>query len=151
MQSMKNKWARISLLLMLSVLTQSSSCKKDDKDPEPDPYANCNAGKNGQLSIRANFKHHSKNIPGCTLFIKYNQEEFPGHPDSTAYDLIVPAGSDSSFLTIDSLDCGKYYLFATGIDSALDPSIWIVQGGIPYSTTDKQGFVNLIVPVTEGD
>jgi|JI10StandDraft_1071094.scaffolds.fasta_scaffold56591_2 hypothetical protein len=134
----------VTLLLGLGVTF--SSCK----DKEDEVIDNCTEGRTGQLSIVTKMVHHTRPIPGCRVFIKYNATEFPGE-DTTKYDYSFSANWDSPFATVDSLTCGNYYIYAVGIDSLLDPSDWVCIGGIPYSTDASTGLDSINVYITEGD
>ena len=111
----------------------------------------CTAGLGGNLTIIAKTMHHTKSIPGCTLYIKYCTQELPGNGNASAFDKSYKIANDSVEIAVSNLQKGEYYLYAVGIDSTLDPTKNIVKGGIPFSTDQNNGTINLIVPVTEGD
>jgi len=117
-------------------------CKKKDE---------CTAGQGGNLTIVAKTFHHTKPIPGCTLYIKYCTQEYPGDNNYSAYDKSYKIANDTFQIAVNGLQNGEYYLYALGVDSALSPSNNIVKGGIPFSTDQKDGTVYLTVPVTDGD
>ncbi len=127
-------------LVLLGLLVGISGCKKDK----------CEAGRTGNLTLTTKMLHHSRPINGCSVFVKYNATEFPGE-DTTKYDYKVAADFNSPFCVISNLSCGDYFIYAVGIDSLLDPSNWVVKGGLPYSTENASGNDNLNVYITEGD
>ncbi|CAN5493543.1 hypothetical protein BH11BAC2_BH11BAC2_14480 [soil metagenome] len=131
------------MVLFISVVTIAfaiPSCKKTD----------CNAGSGGDVTVVARMVHHSRAINGCTVYVKYCAKDFPG-ADTSKYDLSFKAAFDTPEVALTGLKSGDYYLYATGVDSLLDPSTWIVKGGIPFSTNLSSGSVNQTVFVTEGD
>ena len=118
------------------------ACKKSN---------DCTAGLGGNLTIVAKTMHHTRAIPGCTVYIKYCTQELPGNGNASAFDKSYKITNDSVEIAISNLQKGDYYLYATGIDSTLDPTKNSVKGGIPFSTDQNNGLINLIVPITEGD
>jgi hypothetical protein len=133
----------VFFILMGFVFMQCKSKKEEEID-------NCPEGRTGQLTMVFKMLHHSRPIPGCRVFIKYNASEFPG-PDTTKYDYAVTAENTSVYASVDSLNCGRYYVYAVGIDSLLDPSEWICVGGLPFNTTQISGIDSMNVYITEGD
>lgn len=142
---MKNsKWkAVLGVVLISFFFVQCKDKKKTEED-------NCPEGRTGQLTMVFKLVHHTRPIPGCRVFLKYSAGEFPG-ADTTKYDYAVSAASNSAYASIDSLNCGTYYVYAVGIDSLLDPSDWICVGGLPFSKTLASGVDTLNVYITEGD
>ena len=141
------------LIIFFGIVFASFSGCKDDKDdpqPQPPPVTECVGGTGGNLTLIARTVHHTRAIKGCKVYIKYNTNLFPGEVTSVYDDsLQIPADTvEGAFM---NLKCGKYFLYATGIDSVLDPASWIVKGGIPFSTQLDSGTVNVTVYVTEGD
>ena len=122
--------------LLIITLFLYTSCKKDK----------CRAGSVGNLSLKVYTMHHLKYIKGCTVKIKFDIQDFPGA--NGEYDLTTTAAGTDSFVTFNSLNCGDYYIYGTGIDSSLTP-ISTVKGGIPYSTTQENGTIELELPITE--
>lgn len=133
----------VTLVLMSFVFVQCK-CKEDEEED------NCPEGRTGQLTMVFRMLHHSRPIPGCRVFIKYNASEFPG-ADTTKYDYAVSAENSSAYASIDSLNCGRYYVYAIGIDSLLDPTDWVCSGGLPFNTGLVSGTDSLNVYITEGD
>lgn len=121
------------------------ACDDDDETPSP-----CTAGQGGSLVMKVQFKHHSRPIPGCSLWVKPCSGDFPGE-DSTAYEIYTKAEDSLTYVHVSGLKPGKYYLYGFGIDSLLDPSNWFCKGGIPYTLEDDQDTSNVLVPITEGD
>ncbi|MBK9638462.1 MAG: hypothetical protein IPO63_11865 [Bacteroidetes bacterium] len=134
---------RAIILMICVTFIQCKDKKKEEED-------NCSEGRTGQLTMMFKMVHHSRPIPGCRVFIKYNPCEFPG-PDTTKYDYAVSAEWNSAYASIDSLNCGRYYVYAIGIDSLLDPSDWICVGGLPFNTSMVSGLDSMNVYITEGD
>lgn len=137
------------LLFGLFVVLMSfvfSQCKCKDEEAED----LCPEGRTGQLTMVFKMLHHSRPIPGCRVFIKYNASEFPGS-DTTKYDYAVTAENTSAYASIDSLNCGRYYVYAIGIDSILDPTDWVCVGGLPFNTGLVNGTDSMNVYITEGD
>jgi hypothetical protein len=130
----------ISILLVF-FSTMFYGCKKKSE---------CGAGTGGSLTIIPKMIHHTRPINGCTVYVKFNTSEFPGE-DVSKYDLSYKADYNKSEVSIPSLNCGDYYIYAVGTDSLLDPTNWICKGGTPYSTDQKEGAINLNVYITEGD
>ena len=102
------------------------------------------------LNLNVRTVHHNRAIPGCKVYIKYNTNTFPGEITSV-YDDSIQIANDTVAGTFSGLKCGKYFLYATGVDSLLDPSTWIVKGGIPYYSAYNDTTLNVTVFVTEGD
>jgi hypothetical protein len=133
---------KFSLFLMtVLVLAFASGCKKKNE---------CEAGSGGSLTVLANMIHHTRPIKGCRVYVKFNTSEFPGESPSN-YDLSFKADDSTSIAKLTGLNCGDYYLYATGIDSLLDPSNNIVKGGSPFSTSQKEGTQSWNIYITEGD
>ncbi len=133
----------VFVILMSFVFVRCKDKKKEEED-------NCPEGRTGQLTMVFKMLHHSRPIPGCRLFIKYNASEFPG-ADTTKYDYAVTAENTSAFASVDSLNCGSYYVYAIGIDSLLDPTDWVCVGGLPFNTSMVAGVDSMNVYITEGD
>ena len=121
-------------------ITSCNSCKEDD----------CKAGSGGGLTIAAKMIHHIREIKGCTVYVKYNTQDFPGGSPSN-YDLSFKANDSTSIAYLRGLNCGDYYLYAVGIDSLLTPPNNVVKGGMPFSTAQKEGTQSINLYVTEGD
>jgi hypothetical protein len=107
---------RVSLLLLLVCCV---SCKKNV------------AG--GKSQIEGKVAHHSKNIGGAMVYIKYNAKEFPGR-DFMKYDTYVKADATGNY----SFHCykGDYYLYAYGTDTLAEPTP--VDGGLPVHVRTKE-------------
>lgn len=122
---------------LLFAVLMISSCKDDE----------CKAGGGGNLTLVLSPKHHVRPIPGCTIKIKFNATDFPGVDG--AYDLITQAGATETSVTVSGLKCGEYYIFGIGNDTTLSDIDKTVKGGIPFSTEQESGTIELDVPVTE--
>jgi hypothetical protein len=128
-----------SVLLLLgsfSILFMSS-CKDDS----------CKAGAGGSLTFVLSPKHHVRAIPGCTIKLKFNAKDFPG--ENGNYEIVTQAGATETSITVTGLKCGDYYFYGVGIDSTLSDADKTVKGGIPYSTKQESGTIELVIPVTE--
>jgi hypothetical protein len=121
------------LLLLFPVLFASSSC--------------CKGGADGSATLVCSVFHHTKPIPGATVYIKYNATEFPGL-DVSAYSAHQTSASNSNMVTFSNLHCGDYYLYGVGYDSSL---MVPVTGGIHFKInySDRKKTESTNVPVTE--
>ena len=124
----------ITIIIIVSII--SSGCRDQ-----------CKGGSGGSLTLKVNIMHHSKWIKGATLKIKYNATEFPG--ENGNYDFTTIAGNQDSFILVNNLTCGDYYLFGKGIDSTLPNPDKTVQAGISFSTEKETGTVAITLPLTE--
>lgn len=140
----RNKFILGLFLILMSFVLVQCKCKDEEE------IDNCPEGRTGELTMVFKMLHHTRPIPGCRVFIKYNTSEFPG-PDTTKYDYAVSAETTSAYASIDSLNCGRYFVYAIGIDSLLDPTDWICVGGLPFNTTMVAGVDSMNVYITEGD
>jgi hypothetical protein len=103
---------RSILVIAVAAALASAGCKKGE------------TGGDATLGITA--KHHGVIIPGTTIYIKYDAEDFPGE-DITQYDASVTANA-SGYAEIPNLRYGNYYIYGVGYDSALQET---VKGGAP--------------------
>jgi hypothetical protein len=107
----------------------------------------CKGGSGGDATLDCSVFHHSKPIPGATVYVKYNATEFPG-TDVSVYSANAKASGTSNTLKIEGLHCGDYFLYGVGFDSALGlPVTGGVHVQIKYSDRKKEQSEN--VPVTE--
>jgi hypothetical protein len=134
-------------LIAVLFITSCTSCKEDDPTT---PTNNCIGGKGGAVTFEVKTIHHIREIKGCTIYIKYNAQDFPGE-NASNYDYVFKADDSMSISYTDSMKCGKYYLFATGIDSLLSPPNNIVKGGVPINISQIQDTARINLYVTEGD
>jgi hypothetical protein len=114
------------------------------------PLTACVAGNSGKVTLTLKPEHHGVAIISTasypdSAFIKFNAEEFPGD-DPDAYDLIVTGNNGDNFVTINNLNCGRYYVFMTGFDQNSSER---VKGGIPVVIAQREGNLTLKIPVTE--
>ena len=90
-----------------------SSCKK--------------AGQGGDATLAIQLKHHGVVIPNQTnykdsVFIKFNTDELPDNP-TTNYDLLVVGTGTEDHVHVEGLKTGKYYVFCTGWDTAINQRV----------------------------
>jgi len=95
-----------TLFLLLVLVT--SSCKKEG--PEDGVVK-------GTKKIIVTVKHHSRILPGITVYLKYNATEFPG-ADSTLYDW-NKTSDVSGVAVFEDLFDGNYFLYGKGIDEVI--------------------------------
>jgi len=128
-------------LIILSTISIFPFCKKSD---------DCVGGSGGNLTLVVRLQHHGKTIYNQgnyrdTVYIKYNSQDNPGsNPLSYSTAFIGDSGEDHVHVT--GLQCGNYYIYGVGLDTSIHER---VTGGIPYSTSQKSGEIDLNVPVTE--
>jgi hypothetical protein len=131
----------VYVALLIPLISFFLSCTKK---------SSCNAGTGGSLTIVAYPQHHGKPIYSHgnyrdTIFVKFNASDFPGTSPSS-YDAHFIGDSGTNFVNLNGLQCGNYYIYGVALDSS---GPYRVTGGIPYSTTQTSGTLNLDVPVTE--
>lgn len=131
-------------LITVAIITSSSSCKPDKECED--------AGTGGNLTVVATLKHHSKviyNQPNYldTVFVKFNTQDLPG-TEPLDFDTYFVGEAGEDHVHLDGLKCGDYYIYGAAFDTTITQR---VVGGIPFSTTQTDGEIELIVPVTEGD
>lgn len=137
------KGSILSLSLFAVAIIASSSCKPDKECED--------AGTGGNLTVVATLKHHSKviyNQPSYpdTVYVKFNTQDMP---DSvTPYDTYFVGEAGEDHVHLEGLKCGDYYFYGAGFDTLITQR---VIGGIPFTTTQTDGEIELNVPVTEGD
>jgi hypothetical protein len=102
-------------------------------------------GLEGEFEIEAIPEHHEKPIYGSTIYIKFNQREFPGSLSSN-YDHIVTGTATESHVHLPGLKKGDYFIYAVGYDSTISE---IVKGGLHVHINKKHGHLDLKIPVTE--
>jgi hypothetical protein len=116
-------------ICLLAFAIVASSCHKE--------------GLGGNSSINGTVMHHSKVIPGCKVYIKFNTSDFPGENPAN-YDSSVDADSKGEY-AFPKLYPGDYYLYGVGYDNSI---LQVVRGGIPVSIKRNKS-VAIDVPVTE--
>jgi hypothetical protein len=135
---MKSYYRFPGLYIFLSVLILNfNSCKEDE----------CKAGGGGNLTLKLSTFHHTNPITGCTVKIKFNAKDFPG--ENGEYDIVTQQVAGENFVNVTGLKCGEYYMFAVGVDSSLTDPDKTVKGGIPFSTEQESGIIEISIPVTE--
>ena len=127
----------VKYIIVFFLLSLIGACKDDE----------CSGGGGGDLTFVVTTKHHNTPINGCIVKVKYNAKEFPG--ENGEYDLVLQANPQENFVNVTGLKCGDYYFYATGIDSTLSSADKSVKGGIPYSTEQESGTIQVLLPVTE--
>src|SRR5258705_4825404 len=128
------KSTALILLILLTMIFISPSCKKQDAQEEVKPDT-CVAGTPGNLSIKVSLQHHEHTLVNLknyrdTIYVKYNVQDFPGSNPSD-YDTTYIGEYQLDYVLLTNLRCGKYYLFAVGMESTHFVRVY---GGIPYST-----------------
>lgn len=132
---------KITFIMLLIAAFSLCACKKD---------VDCSAGKGGSLTIVAFPQHHGKpiyNLPNYfdTIYVKFNTKEAPGISPSN-YDTYFVGQAGEDHVHMEGLKCGDYYFLGAGFDTTISQR---VIGGIPFSTEQKEGEINLNIPVTE--
>lgn len=130
---MKNQLLTLSGVLFISLFL--FSCKKDK----------CTGGSGGSLTIVAFPKHHGNDTKPLWAYVKFNTKNFPGDNPSN-YDLRIAGDTTENHIEIENVKCGDYYIYAIAIDPAINDT---VVGGVPFSTAETTGEVNVNVAVTE--
>lgn len=106
------------------------------------------AGTGGAFTIAAFPKHHTMPIKDAIIYIKYNAKDFPGD-DVSVYDDSGVADTmpgEDPHVHFEGLKKGNYYLYSVGYDSTISQ---VVKGGIPVKINEKEGEIDVVVPVTE--
>src|SRR5688572_13861322 len=130
-----------ALLVISACILMLPACDEDD---------DCNAGQGGNLTLVVHLEHHGAPIYSQgnyrdTVMVKFNTQEFPGASPSL-YDIVMVGDSGESHVHIPGLNCGEYYLFATGFDTTISQRVF---GGRPISTAESAGELGVDVSVTE--
>jgi hypothetical protein len=110
-------------------------------------FASCvKEGPGGKSKLTVLVQHHGKNVPGSTVYIKYNAKDSPG-TDVSKYDssLKLDTGHLADHVHFHELQKGDYYLYAVGFDSTINQQ---VRGGL-YVKLKKAEEKDVTVPVTE--
>ncbi len=126
----------------LLVILMISSCNKDEEK--------CVAGTGGNLTILAFPKHHGTTIPNLpnypdTVFVKFNTQDSPGSSQAN-YDTYFVGEVGQEYVKVFGLKCGEYYFMGVGFDTTINER---VVGGMPFSTDQIEGELNLTLAVTE--
>lgn len=125
-------------ILVLFVVIGFFSCRK--------------AGLGGNASLMVYLEHHGNPIINHigypdTIFLKFNVDEMPGTKASD-YDTYFVGTPRERFVHCHGLKHGKYYVYATGIDST---GPYRVMGGmalkIKYSERNEE--ITLTIPTVE--
>ena len=134
-----------ALISLSSFVLMSASCKKKD---------NCTAGTDGTLTVAIFPQHHGKAIPNRedyrdTVYLKFCTQEqmaLDANKVPTDYDAVFIGEGDEDHVHIEGLSPGDYYIFINAYDTT---GPYRVFGGIPFSTEQTSGEVDLNVPVSE--
>jgi hypothetical protein len=128
-----------AVLLFVLIL---ASCRKDgETNQDGNPVVK------GSINLFITAKHHSWNVPGLDIYLKKDATEFPG-TDTSLYPWHTKADA-SGMVLFKELFIGKYYIYATGYDSAFGAP---VTGHMPielnsFTVTDNEA--NFDLQVTE--
>ena len=127
-----------------TIIISITSCKKKNS---------CVGASGGSLTFVFYPQHHGKPITNKpwhvdTVWVKYNSQNMPS--SLSGYDAHFVGVPNTDNVHVPSLQCGDYYFFATGLDSTLDTTLFPhVTGGMPYSTTQTNGEIDINIPVSE--
>jgi hypothetical protein len=142
---MNKKFIRnLGLVLITFFIVQA--CKKTETKKEE----SCIGGSGGNLTLVVYPQHHGKELKSSvnyrdTVYIKYNATNFPGKSPSS-YDKVIAGDSGENHVHISGLKCGSYFIYATAFDTSAQERVY---GGIPFTTSQKEGEVSVMVPVKE--
>lgn len=122
---------KISILTLLAVFA-FVACKKN--------------GTGGNATVAAMTKHHDREIPFSTVYIKYDAKEFPGD-DVTKYDASQKTDKEGH-THFENLRYGNYYFYGVGYDSVAQA---IVKGGVALKIKwkERKEEIELKVSITE--
>ena len=139
---MKSAYTFLAICYSAALLLTLTGCKKEEDD--------CGADKPGDLTLVIKLQHHEHPVVNLknyrdTVYVKFNSLEFPGI-NPFLYNGIYIGDYPGETITIPNLNCGEYFIYATGYESVHS---YRVSGGIPFSTKQKSGEVTITVPVTE--
>lgn len=130
---MKNLFLSLAITGLLPFAV--SSCTK----------TKCTGGDGGSLTVVAFPKHHGGDTKPLWAFVKFNTKDFPG-TNPANYDLQIAGDTSENHIELENLKCGDYYIYEIAIDPAINDT---VVGGVPFSTEETSGEVNVTVAVTE--
>ena len=132
---------KAALTILVITVLSFSACKKNET---------CSAGRGGSLTIVAFPQHHGKPIYNRavyldTIYVKFNTQDAPG-TNTANYDTYFVGEAGEDHVHMEGLKCGDYYFLGAGFDTTINQR---VVGGIPFSTDQKEGEIDLNIPVTE--
>ena len=132
----------VSIFVSIFALVSVVGCEHD--------HGTCGANEPGNLTLIIKLQHHEHQIVNLkhyrdTVYVKCNSLNFPGK-DPLLYNGIYIGDYPSESVRIPNLNCGDYFIYATGFESIHSQR---VSGGVPFSTTQKSGEVTITIPVTE--
>jgi hypothetical protein len=115
------------ILAILTILLAISACRKPERPT---------------LNILT--RHHTRYIPGCTVYIEYNTLDKPSDDvyDDSAVCVMIGGKPTATFY---DLQPGNYYLFGKGFDEEIGKT---VKGGNKYIIT-KEGTLEYTLDITE--
>ncbi|GAB4135966.1 MAG: hypothetical protein Fur0041_10360 [Bacteroidia bacterium] len=110
--------------------------------------ASCKAGSGGDATVVVSPKHHGVPILSTSayrdsVFIKFNATDLPENP-TTNYDLLFVGTPGEAIIKCDGLKAGKYFIYATGWDPAINER---VVGGVALKIKYKERKDELAVEV----
>lgn len=120
----------VSLLLLIAMAT---SCNKPEQE---------------LAVIKGTVNHHEWEVPGVTVYIKYQSKEFPGY-NTRNYDDSIKAISAERFkapFVFRNLQPGYYYLYASGFDTLFNMP---VRGYMPVQVSSGYDIKNVTLVVSE--
>lgn len=142
---------QVKTIVLLSVILFSciflAACEKEGPlEKEKD----CIAGLTGEFTLVIRLRHENHLLVNLknyrdTVYLKFNSSELPGM-DSLDYDAVYIGDYPGDSVVINNLSCGKYYIFATGMESIHQVRVF---GGIPYEIKKNSGRRNIVIPVSE--
>ncbi len=111
----------------------------------------CKAGSGGDATLVVLPEHHGTPISGTaaypdSVFIKFNTQDLPDNP-TTNYDALFTS-SNEAHVHCEGLKAGKYFIYATGWDPAINQR---VTGGVAVKIKykDRKDEITIEVPVVE--
>ena len=134
-----------AIISLSSIGLLCSSCKKKDK---------CTAGSGGSLTVVVFPQHHQVAIPNRenyrdTVYLKFCTQEqmvLNANKVPTEFDAKFIGEGNEDHVHLTGLNPGEYYIFVNAFDSVAKFRVF---GGIPFSTDQTSGEVDLYIPVSE--
>ena len=121
------------------------ACKKENK---------CVGGSGGQVSVKATFRHHTKDINSMpayrdTVYVRYDGLDFPS-AGMSGFNSKIIGESGQSYVMINGLMCGNYYFYGTAGDTSWTVGDTVrLAAGLSYTISQSSGEVDVVIPVTE--
>jgi hypothetical protein len=120
------------IIALVIVVLLFVTCKKNDLG--------------GDCVIEGTVKHHTKNIKGASVFIKFKAIDQPDG-DTTVYDAKVRADDNGYFKF--NVYKGKYFIYGFGYDYGI-PAPYTVVGGQAVKVRAKET-ASITLYITDGD